>query len=41
MEWQQPLMTTAEKVFDNWLRRIHGETFAADYYREDHTEICA
>jgi hypothetical protein len=33
MEWKRPFMSTAEEVFDNWLRRTHSDAFAADYYR--------
>jgi hypothetical protein len=35
MDSKRPLMSTAEVVFDHWLRRTHGDAFAADHYRGD------
>ena len=35
MDWQHPYISTAEVVFNNWLRQIHGHAFAAEYHRGD------
>jgi hypothetical protein len=39
MDWKHLLMSTAEKVFDTWLRTTHGDAFAADYWNEDDPDM--
>jgi len=35
MGWEHPFMSTQDIVWRNWIRRTHGERFAAEYESHD------